>query len=127
MPRPCTVCIHAERPTIDQELADAISLREIAQHYGVSKSAVLRHQQHQEPLAVTDTVTVTGHAQAPAPAPCTCPCTRIPWDELAHDAQQLTAYMQKAQSPDQAWPYMKFYLMRFAALTASACAQSRTA
>ena len=116
MPRPCTVCTHAERPAIDQELADAISYRDIAQHYGVSKSSLLRHSQQCAPTVVS----IAGHVPGQAPAPCTCPCTRLPWAELAHDAQQFSLYMQKVQTQDEALHYMKFYLLRFAALIASA-------
>jgi hypothetical protein len=120
MARPCSICIHDACETIDQALADGLSYRSIADVHGVSKSALLRHQQHQEPQAVTDTVTVTGHVTGQAQAPCTCPCTRIEWAELAHDAKQLHAYMQQVQTQDEALHYMKFYLMRFAALIASA-------
>jgi hypothetical protein len=110
------VCIHTQRGAIDQDLADAISYRDIAQHYGLSKSAVMRHWQQCAPQVAP----VPGHAMPPAPAPpCTCPCTRIDWAELAHDVQQLGTYLQKAQTPDQAWHYLKFYLLRFAALIAS--------
>lgn len=74
MPRACSVCSHAEHHTIDQDLADAISYRDIAQHYGVSKSAVMRHSQHCAPSAVP----VTGHAAPPAPAPCPLPVYPYP-------------------------------------------------
>ena len=38
---------------------------------------------------------------------------------LAHDAQQFSEHTQKAQSTEEALSYMKFYLMRFAALIES--------
>ena len=120
MSRPCSICTHDACGTIDQDLADGQSYRTIAHNHGVSKSALLRHQQHQEPIAVTDTVTVTGHGTGQAPAPCTCPCTRFDWHALAHDAQQFSAYMQQAQTPEQALHHLQFYLGRFAALIASA-------
>ena len=120
MSRPCSICIHDACGTIDQALVAGLSYRAIADSHGVSKSALLRHQQHQAPQAVTDTVTVTGHRTGQAPAPCTCPCTRLDWRELAHDAKQLHAYMQKVQTQDEALHYMQFYLLRFAALIASA-------
>ena len=69
--------------------------------------------------------TGTGIRPSPAPAPCTCPCTRMDWHALAHDAKQLHAYMQKVQTQDEVLHYMKFYLLRFAALIASACVQPR--
>jgi hypothetical protein len=72
MPRACSVCSHAEHRAIDQELTDAISLREIAQHYGLSKSAVLRHWQQ-------------------------CAPQHVDWPALARDAQQLGLHTRSMQ------------------------------
>lgn len=41
--RRCTVCIHADRPAIDQALINRKGFRNIAQQFGVSVWAVLRH------------------------------------------------------------------------------------
>jgi hypothetical protein len=44
MPRICSVCIHPDRPSIDDGLVTGQSLRAISAEYGVSKSAVDRHK-----------------------------------------------------------------------------------
>lgn len=46
MPRQCTVCSHPEREAIEAALLANTPLRTIAGQYGVSKSALLRHQEH---------------------------------------------------------------------------------
>ena len=125
MPRTCTVCSHTERSTIDQDLADGESYRAIAHNHGVSKSALLRHQQHQEPRAVTDTVSVTGHVTGQAPTLCPCPCTRIDWRGLAREAQQLCEGTQGGVIPHVAVEVLKVTLALLAKLTESACAPYR--
>ncbi len=45
MPRTCTVCAHPECDQIDAALVAATGYRDIAGQFGVSKSAVQRHQQ----------------------------------------------------------------------------------
>lgn len=49
MPRACTICTHTEQTTIDQDLAAATPYRAVAERYGVSKSALIRHQEHRAP------------------------------------------------------------------------------
>ena len=49
MPRRCTVCDHAERAEIDRALIRGTPLRDIAGHYGLTKSAVERHQKEHLP------------------------------------------------------------------------------
>ena len=44
MARTCTVCTHAERAAIDQALVAGGPYRGIAQHFGASPDAVLRHK-----------------------------------------------------------------------------------
>src|SRR6266511_2257961 len=44
MPRVCTICTHPARAAIDNGLEMGQSLRDIAAHYGFSKSAVDRHR-----------------------------------------------------------------------------------
>ena len=46
MARPCTICTHDACGTIDQALVEGLSYRSIASVHGVSKSALLRHQEH---------------------------------------------------------------------------------
>lgn len=43
MPRPCTICAHAERAAIDASLAGGTAYRDIAGQFAVSKTAVARH------------------------------------------------------------------------------------
>jgi predicted transcriptional regulator len=50
MPRVCTVCSHTERREIDRTLVSrSASYRDIAGHYGVSKTAVSRHTKEHLP------------------------------------------------------------------------------
>ena len=44
MPRRCTICDHADRDAIDSALMENESLRTIADHWSVSKTALLRHK-----------------------------------------------------------------------------------
>src|SRR5262245_7292530 len=114
MPRACTVCSHTQRDAIDQDLAGYLSYRDIAQHYDVSKSAVMRHAQHYEPPAVQ----VPGHVPPPAQAPCTCPCTRINWSELARETQSIHQQMQTIQDPYSAMYCLRYMAGLLAKLTA---------
>ena len=43
MARRCTICTHPDRPAIDAALVNRRPLRNIAQHFGVSVWAALRH------------------------------------------------------------------------------------
>ncbi len=52
MPRVCTVCRHPQRVAIDQSLVAGGSLRDIAGQYGLSKSAVERHQAEHLPATL---------------------------------------------------------------------------
>ena len=44
MPRVCSICTHLARSAIDNDLETGQSLRDIAAHYGFSKSVVDRHK-----------------------------------------------------------------------------------
>ena len=46
MPQTCSICTHADRRQINAALASEQSLRTIADHFGVSKTALLRHKEH---------------------------------------------------------------------------------
>jgi len=48
MPRPCSVCAHADRTQIDEKLIEGGSYRDIARQWRVSKDAVARHRPHIE-------------------------------------------------------------------------------
>ena len=53
MGRTCTVCAHPERHAIDKALVAGDSFRDIAGRYGLSKSAVERHQAEHLPKVLT--------------------------------------------------------------------------
>jgi hypothetical protein len=46
MPQPCSICTHPDLTTINRELSNGTSLRNIARQYGVSKDALSRHKKH---------------------------------------------------------------------------------
>ena len=46
MPRVCTVCSHSEREEIDAALIEGAALRNIAQRFGTSPTALHRHKDH---------------------------------------------------------------------------------
>jgi hypothetical protein len=46
LPRTCTICVHARLIQINNALLRSEAYRSIAKHFGVSESAVYRHQQH---------------------------------------------------------------------------------
>jgi hypothetical protein len=56
MPRRCTICEHPTRDAIDQALVAGQTLRDIASHYHLSKSALARHKvSHAPPALIQDT------------------------------------------------------------------------
>ncbi len=46
VPRTCTICTHEQRPDIDAALLNETPLRNIAQRYGTSATALHRHREH---------------------------------------------------------------------------------
>ena len=64
MPRTCTVCRHRQRDEIDQDLVARQPFRDIAGHYGVSKSALVRHSDDHIPAALERAQEATEAAQA---------------------------------------------------------------
>ena len=46
MPRVCTICTHSEREEIDAALIEGAALRNIAQRFGTSPTALHRHKDH---------------------------------------------------------------------------------
>jgi len=44
--RTCSICSHQQRPEIDRALLEGIPLRDIAERWGVSKTAAHRHKGH---------------------------------------------------------------------------------
>jgi hypothetical protein len=45
MPRACTVCVHADRPAIDQALVNGKGIRETSALFRVSEDALSRHKE----------------------------------------------------------------------------------
>ena len=52
MPRVCTICTHPERETINQALVANMPLRTIADRYGLSHQALMRHKTEHLPVAL---------------------------------------------------------------------------
>ena len=50
MPRVCTICGHPKRNEIDEALLRSDSLRNIAEHYGTSATALHRHKTEHLPV-----------------------------------------------------------------------------
>jgi predicted DNA-binding protein YlxM (UPF0122 family) len=40
----CSICTHSQLKDINQDLLNGVSVRKIAEKYGVTKSSVYRHQ-----------------------------------------------------------------------------------
>ena len=51
--RPCTVCQHPDRPSIDMAMANHKPFRAISRQFGVSKDAAVRHHDEHLPEALT--------------------------------------------------------------------------
>lgn len=64
MPRTCTVCTHAQLHAINKALVAGTPLRDIAGQYGLSKSAVERHQAEHLPKLLTQAQEAAGVAHA---------------------------------------------------------------
>jgi len=82
MPRACSVCEHEARPEIDKALASGGSIREVAGHWQLSRSAVERHSKaHRATVphaAPGVTAVATGTATAAAePEPEPTPLERV--------------------------------------------------
>ena len=52
MPRTCTICGHKKRPDIDKALVERQPFRTIADQFGVSKTALLRHYDDHLPASL---------------------------------------------------------------------------
>ena len=66
MPRVCTICTHQSRAKIDQALVARNRFRTIADQFGVSKSALLRHHDDHLPASLVKAQAATEAAQADA-------------------------------------------------------------
>jgi len=52
LPRRCTVCDHPQREEIDMQLVREVSYRTIADQFGLSKTALIRHKESHIPDAL---------------------------------------------------------------------------
>ncbi len=66
MPRVCTICTHKARAKIDKALVERERFRTIADQFGVSKTALLRHHDDHLPAALVKAQDATEAAQADA-------------------------------------------------------------
>ena len=66
MPRVCTICTHRSRAKIDKALVVRERFRTIADQFGVSKTALLRHHDDHLPAALVKAQAATEAAQADA-------------------------------------------------------------
>ena len=66
MPRVCTICTHKSRAKIDKALVVRERFRTIADQFGVSKTALLRHHDDHLPAALVKAQDATEAAQADA-------------------------------------------------------------
>ena len=51
--RPCSVCAHPDRPSIDQAMVNRRPFRDIARHFGIGKDAAVRHHDACLPAELT--------------------------------------------------------------------------
>src|SRR5215212_7597728 len=64
MPRVCTVCVHQDRPAIDQALVNHRPYRNIAAQFRLSTSALVRHHDDHLPEALSKAKAAAETAQA---------------------------------------------------------------
>lgn len=64
MPRRCTVCDHSQREKIDRQLVCGESYRTISDHFGLSKTALIRHKESHIPDALVKAQDAGEAAQA---------------------------------------------------------------
>ena len=64
MPRRCTVCDHPQREEIDMQLVCGESYRTISDHFGLSKTALIRHKESHIPDALVEAQDAGEVAQA---------------------------------------------------------------
>jgi hypothetical protein len=93
MPQACTICRHERQAEIDQLLVAGTSLRNIAQHFGTSATALHRHKKHLAPaLAVAK--------EAAQAADAGTLLEKV--SQLLVDAQRLTSQAEQAKQLDVA-------------------------
>src|SRR5262245_22031769 len=106
MTQTCSVCLHADRDQIDEELAHALSYRTIvARHLGLSQRLLMRHAEHgglPGPTAPEQASSV----------PASCPCMRVDWQALSDVAHQLSNVLQTMRDASMAlYPLRAFAVL----------------
>ena len=64
MPQTCTICRHKDREAIDREILAGDPLRNIAEQFGISLTALHRHKQNDIPAALTQAKQAAEETQA---------------------------------------------------------------
>ena len=83
MPRPCSICRHADREAIDQALVAGGVFRNIAERFGTSTTALHRHKQEHIPVYLSQASEAQEITQA---------------DSLLTKVQQLEADAKRIQA-----------------------------
>jgi phage protein D len=94
MPRKCSICAHPNRDSIDREIVEGKSYRDIARRFRVSKDAVYRHAQHHLPERLVKAKEASEAAHADTLL------NRI--EELTQKAKQLLVFGQ-TEKQGKAW------------------------
>ncbi len=87
MPRPCSICSHADREAIDQALVAGEVFRNIAERFGTSTTALHRHKQEHIPAYLSQASEAQEMTQA---------------DSLLTKVQQINTYMAVAGTRQKA-------------------------
>ena len=121
MPRPCAICTHPDRSTIEAAMATGDSYREIASRFELSKSAVARHAanhlQHEGQLPAP--ATTTGAVQSVPTNPvrtrrtynCCYPSFRI-GTKVAFENGRFTTTVPELQRLVEINPWFGRYITR---------------
>ena len=64
MTRTCTICIHGDKETINQELVNGTAFRHIAARFDTSTGALQRHKQEHLPASLAQAKEAEDVAQA---------------------------------------------------------------
>jgi len=93
MSQVCSICRHDQQAEMDQSLVSGISLRNIAEQFGTSPTALHRHKRH-----LPQHLTVAKEAAQVADADVLLDSVK----QLLEDAQRITAQAKQAKQLDTA-------------------------
>jgi hypothetical protein len=98
MPRPCSICHRSDRGAIDAALLAGEPLRDVAQQFSSTLSAVFRHSRAHVFAAPTPAAPPPPVADAGALAELreSCPACRLPWNTRADLDNALSSGVQPA-------------------------------